>query len=290
MGGRASPRRTAGRRRYRPANANVDAQGLAPPSPRRGPGDRRPNRPAQPRSATASGPARAGLSEQWNRCRHAQTRRAAAGRKAGRQVVARHAERQRPGPGLRGRSAGNGQPARGACCRGCARPAVGRATGVRGRCRDRPQRRTGHARRPARRNRAGAPPVRHHRACAGSGPPGRDRGARRTVDRRHRTLTLTSLTTNPGGEMRGNENVLDGTDDVMDELKKLVTELTDLPAGALTSAASLATDLGLDDLAVAQILVEAELRFGVQIPDRIVRPGLQELADYIRAEARKENT
>ncbi|WP_168587937.1 acyl carrier protein [Saccharopolyspora sp. ASAGF58] len=90
--------------------------------------------------------------------------------------------------------------------------------------------------------------------------------------------------------MRGNENVLDGTDDVMDELKKLVTELTDLPAGALTSAASLATDLGLDDLAVAQILVEAELRFGVQIPDRIVRPGLQELADYIRAEARKENT
>jgi acyl carrier protein len=89
-----------------------------------------------------------------------------------------------------------------------------------------------------------------------------------------------------GTEVRSSENMLD-------ELKQMVVELTDLPAGVLTANASLIADLGLDELSLAQILVEAEHRFGVPIPDRILRPGLRDLADYILAEARntqKETT
>ncbi|MGP4020452.1 acyl carrier protein [Saccharopolyspora sp. 5N708] len=86
-----------------------------------------------------------------------------------------------------------------------------------------------------------------------------------------------------GTEVRSSENVLD-------ELKKMVVELTDLPTQALATNACLTTDLGLDELSLAQILAEAEHRFGVRIPDRVLRPGLQELADYILSEARRKTT
>ncbi|MCI2416686.1 phosphopantetheine-binding protein [Saccharopolyspora sp. K220] len=79
------------------------------------------------------------------------------------------------------------------------------------------------------------------------------------------------------------------SESVLDELKKMVVELTDLPARALTAEACLTTDLGLDELSLAQLLTEAEQRFGVQIPDRVLRPGLRDLADYILTEARRKD-
>jgi acyl carrier protein len=56
-------------------------------------------------------------------------------------------------------------------------------------------------------------------------------------------------------------------EEIRSGLAALVEEVTGIPAGRVVPEASFSEDLDIDSLSMVEIVVAAEERFGVQIPD-----------------------
>ncbi|MDR1464354.1 MAG: acyl carrier protein [Oscillospiraceae bacterium] len=56
----------------------------------------------------------------------------------------------------------------------------------------------------------------------------------------------------------------------MDRLQALVREYLGDPGVTITGQTLLTADLGLDSYDVASLITEAEIRFGIEIPDRVL--------------------
>ena len=68
--------------------------------------------------------------------------------------------------------------------------------------------------------------------------------------------------------------------DVQAEFASIVQEVADLPAADVLPDKALRADLGLDSLALVEIVVATEERFDVRIPDEDV-PTLRTVGDYV---------
>lgn len=55
--------------------------------------------------------------------------------------------------------------------------------------------------------------------------------------------------------------------DVLNQVTAIVVDKLGVDAGQVTSEASLTNDLGADSLAVADLIIEFEDKFGISIPD-----------------------
>jgi acyl carrier protein len=60
----------------------------------------------------------------------------------------------------------------------------------------------------------------------------------------------------------------------------LIEEYADTPASDVTGEADLADDLGIDSLAMVEIVVAAQVAFNIEIPDEDVR-GLKTVQDVV---------
>ncbi len=61
---------------------------------------------------------------------------------------------------------------------------------------------------------------------------------------------------------------------------EIIGEFTDVPASEVTPEASLAADLEIDSLSMVEIVVAAQDKFSVEIPDEELK-GLQTVQDVI---------
>ena len=61
------------------------------------------------------------------------------------------------------------------------------------------------------------------------------------------------------------------TEDIRAELAEIVNEVAGIPAADVTLEKSFTDDLDVDSLSMVEVVVEAEERFGVKIPDYEVK-------------------
>jgi acyl carrier protein len=68
---------------------------------------------------------------------------------------------------------------------------------------------------------------------------------------------------------------------IRDSIKQSITRITGIPLDEISDTASYGDDLGLDSLSMLEVAVDAELCFGVKIPEeRLVE--IQSVADATR--------
>jgi acyl carrier protein len=68
--------------------------------------------------------------------------------------------------------------------------------------------------------------------------------------------------------------------DLQAELASIVQEVADVPAADVLPDKALRADLGLDSLAMVEVVVATEEKFDVRIPDEDV-PTLRTVGDYV---------
>ena len=68
--------------------------------------------------------------------------------------------------------------------------------------------------------------------------------------------------------------------DVQAEFASIVQEVADVAAAEVLPDKALRADLGLDSLALVEVVVATEEKFGVRIPDDDV-PSLRTVGDYV---------
>ena len=67
---------------------------------------------------------------------------------------------------------------------------------------------------------------------------------------------------------------------MLEQLKVLLCEFTEVPADAITAQSNLITDLGINSVDVVAIIMDVEDRFNIQIPDEKLG-GLATVGDVI---------
>lgn len=74
-------------------------------------------------------------------------------------------------------------------------------------------------------------------------------------------------------------------DEVAAALAAVMSHITGIDVDRISPGATLAEDLGLDSMAVAEIVAAADERFGVRIPDSVIETftTVQDLVAYIHA-------
>jgi acyl carrier protein len=74
---------------------------------------------------------------------------------------------------------------------------------------------------------------------------------------------------------------------ISDTIKQSIARITGIPPEQISDTASYHTDLGLDSLAMLEIAVDAEMCFGIKIPDerlseiRTVRDAVRIVSQYL---------
>ncbi|MEV8635079.1 acyl carrier protein [Streptosporangium sp. NPDC051023] len=74
--------------------------------------------------------------------------------------------------------------------------------------------------------------------------------------------------------------------EIVGALGMIVYEVTDIPAAEVTLDKRFVQDLDIDSLAMAEILVEAHSKFGIEIPDERLRElsTVKDIVAYIQQE------
>lgn len=68
---------------------------------------------------------------------------------------------------------------------------------------------------------------------------------------------------------------------MLEKVKEILLEYTEVPASEITLTTDLATDLDLNSLDIVNIVVAFEDEFGIEIPDRAIRD-LTTVEDIVR--------
>jgi acyl carrier protein len=68
---------------------------------------------------------------------------------------------------------------------------------------------------------------------------------------------------------------------VRDTIKQSITRITGIPPQHIADTASYRHDLDLDSLSILEIAVDAEMCFGIKIPDALL-PEIQTVQDAVR--------
>lgn len=68
---------------------------------------------------------------------------------------------------------------------------------------------------------------------------------------------------------------------MLEKVKEILLEYTEVPAGEITLTTDLAADLDLNSLDIVNIVVVFEDEFGIEIPDRAIRD-LTTVEDIVR--------
>lgn len=59
--------------------------------------------------------------------------------------------------------------------------------------------------------------------------------------------------------------------EILSKVKAIIGDVTGIPAGDITDNARFVDDLGLDSLAILEVLVEAENTFRIRVPDEQIQ-------------------
>src|SRR5690606_29562242 len=70
---------------------------------------------------------------------------------------------------------------------------------------------------------------------------------------------------------RGTPNKMASTEEIRTGLAEIVNEITGVPAGDVQLDKSFTDDLDIDSLSMVEVVVAAEEKFGVKIPDEEVK-------------------
>lgn len=72
--------------------------------------------------------------------------------------------------------------------------------------------------------------------------------------------------------------------DIVQNLAGLIENIAEIPASTVTPEASLREDLGIDSLAMIEIVVAATETYGIDIPDDDLRQlrTVQDVVDYVQ--------
>jgi len=68
---------------------------------------------------------------------------------------------------------------------------------------------------------------------------------------------------------------------ISDTIKQSIARITGIPPEHIADTASYREDLGLDSLSILEIAVDAEMCFGIKIPDALL-PQIETVEDAVR--------
>jgi acyl carrier protein len=87
------------------------------------------------------------------------------------------------------------------------------------------------------------------------------------------------------GELAGRSVMTElTTQEIVQNLAGLIEDIAEIPASTVTPEASLREDLGIDSLAMIEIVVAATETYGIDIPDDDLRQlrTVQDVVDYVQ--------